>query len=162
MKSNHEATACCLAHSERSAENVFHFSQVQYWSKRSRDFDSHKVSLTPGILLTITVSVRMLSPGILERYSKVILSHTEFESIRTMLLVTISVSVRTTISSSPCPRTSPLWLSDSCRDQLATLSELPVRELLPEAQAGCVLVLSIARIRIDLVLASVLLLLYKS
>lgn len=52
------------------------------------------VSLSP--LTSIALDL-MLSPGIFERFSKIIPSHTEFGSIQTMLSVTISVSARTRI-----------------------------------------------------------------
>jgi hypothetical protein len=104
-------------------------------------------------LLTSPASDLMLSPGIFERFSRTILSLTEFGNIRTMSLVTISVSVRTRISSSHCPKMSQLWPSGSCRDLRATLSGPQALEPLPEVQVGCVLVLSIVHIRVDLLWA---------
>ena len=102
-------------------------------------------------LLISPASDLMLSPGIFARFSRTILSLTEFGNIRTTSLVTISVSVRTRISSSPCPKMSQLWPSGSCRDLHAILSEPQGLEPPPEVQVGYVLVLSIVHIRVDLV-----------
>lgn len=58
------------------------------------------VTRYPLVLLCLLTSIAldlMLSPGIFERFSRIILSRTEFGSIQTMLSVTISVSARTRI-----------------------------------------------------------------